>query len=290
MKRILLISLIFISNTVFSWDSTLARYLPLEIGNSWSYVLTVGTSTSIYNVRITGDTVMPNGHKYYKFTDGSYQRLDSTTMNSHKWNYGNDLLFDSLRASLGNGYPSRRFDFTWMNYIDFLNVNYFGTQRLTKRYTYQISLNFFEYNLVQNIGLCFAYRSGYPSGLIYQYEIRGCVIHGVVYGDTSNPTGLTQISNETPKSFSLSQNYPNPFNPTTKIQFSIPSHSHLERAGVRLIIYDALGHEIQTLVNELLQSGTYEVIFDASNFSSGVYYYKLETESFTQTKKMVLIK
>lgn len=102
---------------------------------------------------------------------------------------------------------------------------------------------------------------------------------------TPPPLGINQISSEIPNEFSLSQNYPNPFNPTTNIKFQIPM------AGfVKLIIYDALGKEIQTLVNEQLSPGTYEVDFDGSNQPSGVYFYKLESGTFTETKKMVLVK
>jgi hypothetical protein len=96
-----------------------------------------------------------------------------------------------------------------------------------------------------------------------------------------------------PKSFQLYQNYPNPFNPTTKIKFSIPpSPVTGEGRGevVTLKIYDLLGRKVAALVNEKLSSGTYEVEFDGSNCPSGIYFYKLETESFYQTKRMVLIK
>ncbi len=100
---------------------------------------------------------------------------------------------------------------------------------------------------------------------------------------------LKKISTEIPNNFSLSQNYPNPFNPSTKITFSIPP-SKGARGMTRLIIYDILGREISTLVNEQLQPGTYEVEWDGTNFPSGVYFYKLITSDFTETRKMVLVK
>ena len=88
-----------------------------------------------------------------------------------------------------------------------------------------------------------------------------------------------------PETFSLSQNYPNPFNPTTKLEFGI---SNLE--FVSLKVYDALGKEVKTLVNEIKPAGRYKVEFDGSSLSSGVYYYKIEAGSFVQTKRMVLLK
>jgi hypothetical protein len=94
------------------------------------------------------------------------------------------------------------------------------------------------------------------------------------------------VNNEnTPVSFSLSQNYPNPFNPVTRIKYSI-----IKSDNVSLKIFDPLGVEIKTLVDEKKQPGSYEVEWNASNYPSGVYVYKLVTEDFTESKKMVLIK
>jgi hypothetical protein len=106
----------------------------------------------------------------------------------------------------------------------------------------------------------------------------------------SNPIVEIRNNNDKiPEHFSLSQNYPNPFNPITTIKFAV-APSPLERAGVRLVIYDILGHEITTLVNEQLQPGSYSVTFDASNYPSGVYLYNITTGDFIESKKMVLIK
>jgi len=90
---------------------------------------------------------------------------------------------------------------------------------------------------------------------------------------------------ETPDSYKLSQNYPNPFNPVTLINFAIP-----KTGFVSLKVYDLLGKEVSSLVNETKAAGNYNVMFDASKLSSGIYFYKLETSSFTDTKKMVIIK
>jgi len=114
----------------------------------------------------------------------------------------------------------------------------------------------------------------------------------------SFPIGIKPITSEIPKSFSLSQNYPNPFNPTTKIRFALPPSPQGEGLGARVIVYDILGCEITVLVNEQLKPGTYEVTWDASNFSSGVYFYKLTAwdptlrsgQSYIESKKMVLLK
>lgn len=90
---------------------------------------------------------------------------------------------------------------------------------------------------------------------------------------------------ESPKDFSLLQNYPNPFNPSTVIKYSIPLASF-----VTLKIYDAIGNEISTLVNQIKGAGSYEVNFNAEQLSSGIYYYKLQAGSFIETRKMILLK
>ncbi|MBL1213106.1 MAG: T9SS type A sorting domain-containing protein [Ignavibacteriae bacterium] len=92
--------------------------------------------------------------------------------------------------------------------------------------------------------------------------------------------------------FSLSQNYPNPFNPTTKIKFTIPGSVETfgKTSQVQLKVYDILGNEITTLVNEAKTTGTYEVEFDASNLSSGIYFYQLKSGTYLITKKMLLMK
>ncbi|MCW8804258.1 MAG: T9SS type A sorting domain-containing protein [Ignavibacteriaceae bacterium] len=90
--------------------------------------------------------------------------------------------------------------------------------------------------------------------------------------------------------FQLEQNYPNPFNPTTKIKYTIPSNVKREMINVTLKVYDVLGTDIATLVNEEKTAGSYEVDFYAAGLSSGVYFYKLVTENFSETKKMLLLR
>jgi len=105
--------------------------------------------------------------------------------------------------------------------------------------------------------------------------------------------GFEPINSVIPKQFSLHQNYPNPFNPVTKIQFQIPlSRGVSGGRGVltRIVIYDLLGREVTTLVNEQLKPGSYEVNWDGTGFASGVYFYSLITSDYVETKRMVLVK
>ena len=97
--------------------------------------------------------------------------------------------------------------------------------------------------------------------------------------------GVQNGANTVPTKFALSQNYPNPFNPTTSISYSIPQNSF-----VSLKVFDVLGQEVATLVNEEKSVGNYDVSFDASGIPSGMYFYRLQAGSFIDTKKMVLMK
>lgn len=108
---------------------------------------------------------------------------------------------------------------------------------------------------------------------------------GTILRTTNILTGINHNSNSSPKEFSLSQNYPNPFNPSTKINYSLPKSSF-----VKLMIFDVLGSMVKEVVNSYQPSGNYSVEFDGAKLSSGTYFYTLETDGFTETKKMLMVK
>lgn len=123
---------------------------------------------------------------------------------------------------------------------------------------------------------------------ILWHDVRNGSTNSELYYDfnpTGNTIGVTNISTEIPNAYLLSQNYPNPFNPSTNIKFALPVSGI-----VKLTLFDMLGREIETLVNGNLSAGTYNTDWNASNHSSGVYFYKLITGDFFETKKMILIK
>ncbi|NOS84339.1 MAG: T9SS type A sorting domain-containing protein [Ignavibacteria bacterium] len=105
------------------------------------------------------------------------------------------------------------------------------------------------------------------------------------YYDCSGTIGIEPIGNILPQKYSLEQNYPNPFNPETAIKFSIP-----EKNFTSLRVYDILGKEIAVLVNEELSAGNYIINYNASDLPSGVYFYRLSTDKYTDSKKMIVIK
>jgi len=290
------------------------NYYPLEVGNKWvysGYTLSEGIfgKDFISTVEVLYDTLMPNNKKYsfikrghgLNFDDG-FERVDSFGL---VYQYspsvkGSEFVLEDLEL--------RRFPFDdslfiqskarykLFNAID--SVEYFGkTIRIIKMKEIRY-MSHYEYQLGYGIGLLEVYHS-FDFGYTFS-KLKGAVINGVVYGDT---TIVSVEEFDFPQSFSLSQNYPNPFNPATTIKYSISTPPSLPplskgRAGeglVTLKAYDILGREIQTLVNEHKPPGNYEVEFKASSFGaaglpSGVYFYRLQTENFTDTKKMVLLK
>ena len=138
------------------------------------------------------------------------------------------------------------------------------------------------YSLTQDIGLDSIYYY-FDFGHTYIY-LKGCVINGIVYGDTTT-VGVEDEGKPIVNNFRLEQNYPNPFNPTTHIGFRIANFGF-----VSLKVYDIIGNEIATLVNEEKRAGEYEIEFDATGLPSGIYFYKLKAGGYIETKKMVLIK
>ncbi|MBK8946122.1 MAG: T9SS type A sorting domain-containing protein [Ignavibacteriae bacterium] len=109
-----------------------------------------------------------------------------------------------------------------------------------------------------------------------EYDLIHKTLNGIV--------GVEKVDG-LPTKFTLEQNYPNPFNPTTEINFSIP-----KSGNVTLKVFDAVGQEVATLVNEFKNAANYKVNFNAANLTSGVYFYRLEANDLLQTKKMLLIK
>ena len=128
---------------------------------------------------------------------------------------------------------------------------------------------------------------------VKQTSDNGYVVSGNIDGNLgillvkSDKNGITSVDKtiSTPNKYSLYQNYPNPFNPTTSINFSVP------KSGlVKIKVYDLLGREVATLVNENKPAGNYHMQFNASKLVSGVYFYRMESGSYTQTKKLLLLK
>ncbi len=308
---IILLGITLYGNTsdTYAWDSTAAKYMPLQVGNVWVYNCSaIGMAcncTMIYRYKIISSLVI-NSKMYFIFQQNSFTgncwngcvsstiydslRVDSINGNVYKYsavgcsNTPFEKLQDSLNARQGDTVKNNC-GISQYRYIcnDTSNQIIFGVSRKTKVFSETQFETGYGRGYADGIGIV---SSGYGSIVCSNNStLKGCVINGILYGDTSTVVGINQISSEIPDKFELSQNYPNPFNPTTHIGFRIAKFGL-----VKLIIYDVLGKEIQILVNEQLQPGSYEADWDASAYSSGVYYYKLESGSYMESKKMLMVK
>ena len=134
-----------------------------------------------------------------------------------------------------------------------------------------------------SLNTTFSYKITTPG--TYSYD---CTFHGVLFNMigtiNASSASVTQIGTAV-NSFELKQNYPNPFNPATTINFNIPKSEN-----VRINVYDMLGKEIATLVEERLNAGSYKVKFEGAKYSSGVYFYKISAGEFNSIKRMLLLK
>lgn len=174
------------------------------------------------------------------------------------------------------------YDYKWVYSISFVNqLTGYATGLMSSLFkTTDSGNNWILYNLPTG-------QRGYTSSTFLNDSV-GFIMDASGFLLKTENGGVVNIQlmlSEIPYSFSLHQNYPNPFNPSTKIKFEIPKGSL-----VKLKIYDILGREVAELVNEKLNPGTYEYEWNGINLPSGVYFYKLQSENFVETKRMVLVK
>ncbi|HEY6436972.1 MAG TPA: T9SS type A sorting domain-containing protein [Ignavibacteriaceae bacterium] len=167
------------------------------------------------------------------------------------------------------------FDLCFSSEVDSIaTTSTYGSTPLAPGETRVVSVHFFSDNTVAT-GTC-----QLQAGTFHDPENR--ITHNFIA--TTDPSVSVNESN-LPNSYNLSQNYPNPFNPSTRISYNVG-----DPGLVQLKIFNSLGVEVATLVNEQQYSGNYEVDFNASRLSSGVYFYSLSVNNFTQTRKMILEK
>jgi hypothetical protein len=163
----------------------------------------------------------------------------------------------------------------------------------TKVFVYNVTANSWFYTILNNpnavSNICSGVTAHCVNDTVRIFQPGGYTTVGtanfVVLGCGPTIVGNSTITSNVPSSYSLSQNYPNPFNPVTKIAFSLPKNS-----DVKLVVFDILGREVATLVNDYRTAGTHSIEFNASNLASGVYLYRIEAGDFKDVKRMMLVK
>ena len=231
------------------------------------------TDTLVYKI----DTCLYVYHRYFDFNSGQWinvYRLDGEVGDKWiMWDYSHTGIGPFEMAKIDSIKDVSLFGLnTKLMYMSYFWEYYDGTDTIRLYRLYD--------QLAKGFG--FYFRGG--AELNAQIFLHGCVIAGILYGDTT-VVKVDEIIKEIPLHFELQQNYPNPFNPQTKIKFYLP-----ERTFVKLKVFDLLGNELETLVNKEIESGYHEIIFNASVIPSGIYFYTLQTPTLVQTKKMVLLK
>ncbi len=277
------------------------NFFPMHVGDMWQYMYYDLTDSVMkyFNVSIISDTLI-NGKRYYKrifehldkslfFATNNYYTADSLLSTEYLLDtedYDNDgikyenLLSDSLSAPL------------WQEYTSYFNPYYTDIHYIREEGWYIIgedtllSKRLFSYIsepiYVDKFWIVEMWPEEAPPIIL-----TGAIIDGVHYGTIVD----VEDTETQPQGFALYQNYPNPFNPTTTIKYSIPANAGVETQNfASLRIYNVLGEEITTLVNKYQAPGNYTVQFNASNLSSGVYFYRLQVGNFVSTKKMILMK
>jgi len=279
-------------NYIYAGDGGL--WISSNNGQNWTYS-SVGNGDNVYCITISGDNIFAGTQHY-----GIYL----STNNGQSWVQRglNNQSIHSIAVSGNNIYAG-----TELNGI-YLSTNYGLTWAPTSLTIYLVSSIVITGNnvIAGTYGVWITTNNGsnwvqkndgfntipHVNALLVSnnYLFAATSVHSVWRRPLSEVVGIKEKSNSIPKKYSLYQNYPNPFNPVTKIKFDIPQNVNGKTLDVKLLVYDILGKEITTLVNEQLQAGTYEVTFDGGNLQSGVYFYQLRAGNYTETKKLILMK
>ncbi|MCF8242996.1 MAG: T9SS type A sorting domain-containing protein [Melioribacteraceae bacterium] len=285
---------------------------PLHVGDLWQY--TYSGNESVAEQRVVKDTIINNTRYYYKTYGEFYnwERYDTISSTTYKLDvedldndgyYNDELLVDSLSIEEYIEYYS--YKYSWRGSI----FNHGAPSKTIVKDTYwgiifgdSVTIKKVEYldeflivDIADAYGEVWSMLEGMPTYL------TGAIINGIEYGNIVS----VKFDAQNKSDFISVQNYPNPFNSSTKIQYSIPNTVGDENLpagwqGVRpqmitMKIYDILGHQVATLVNEKQTPGSYEVEFNGSNLPSGVYFaqfiYKtMGKETYSKTITIVLLK
>jgi len=284
-------SFAIIGNNIFA--GSFGLYLSTNNGANWTQIAL--NETGVYSLATSGNNIFAGtGYGVYLSSNNGANWTQTALNNQPVWSLaisGNNIIAGTwygICCSTNNGanWTQTAVNNTTVasfavnaNNI-FAGADYGGVYLSTNN-----GLNWIQRNQGFGIVPCV-----YALLIANGYVFAGISGSSVWRRNLNEAIGIKNISLEIPSSFSLSQNYPNPFNPSTNIRYTIPSNVKGKMSNVKLVVFDILGKEIATLVNEKQNAGTYEAIFDGSGLTSGFYFYRLTCDDFSETRKMVLIK
>jgi len=286
-----------ILKTVGDTESDLNFY-PLDIGNYWEYEAMNGPNPygffePLYSLLVNGDTTLANGNnykilerKYFNSSSRSYsyERIDSLDGSVYCFDVKNNVEFkiDSLFANPGDtiaassfGAPSTTGGIVCR---EIKSSNLFDEVFMVKEFEDNSTVPGKIYSLAKGLGKIYDWTY---EGNFWIERLTYAKIQGKEYGE------IVGVKNENniPRDLALHQNYPNPFNPETLIEYDLSKSSN-----IKLKIFNLLGEEIVTLIDDFNSAGKYKISFNAAHLTSGVYFYSLITEEKVLTKKMILLR
>jgi hypothetical protein len=267
----------------------------VQPGNRWDFVESwfdgLGNGESETVIYVASSDILLNGKYYHKVRPyyqlfPEYFRVDSAGIWVYSTECSQEWLYYSYSAPVGEEYLIPLVNCDTLESAGIMRKEIDTTGVFFGKTTRLMSFSFvpplgdgYWITISPDFGFT-GYSSFFYIGSIYK-SLRGCVINEVVYGTLLSADEDMHI----PEKFILNQNYPNPFNPSTTISFGIPV-----REKVQILVYDVLGREVSTLVNEEKPAGEHSVSFDAAGLASGMYYYRIRAGEFSETRKMLLIK
>ncbi len=272
-----------------TYDS-LHTFYPLEVGNVWQYKVANIVEDQTVNkgydfMKVLSDTIIGDNICFKVETVGWFDTIKYQIYDSLKGSIVSYLLDEEAISFKLNSMNNECWPYemgseicnrgTYLESIfdEEKPVIYFSQGGYNSKY----------FHLAKDFGTVWmSYDISWISRDIWYYDLVYAKIGGIEYGT------FVSVENEDsshPIDYFLSQNYPNPFNPSTRINYSLPHSSK-----VTLKVYDILGNEIKTLVNKEQNAGIYEVEYDSKGLSSGIYFYRIVTDEFSETKKMILMR
>jgi hypothetical protein len=268
------------------------EYYPMHIGDKWEYTTKdfrdwwTPPEVSVSKIEISGDTLMPNGHryfiiaKYYLKQFISYQRIDTLNKEVKYYCPCNNLPDDEAVAYNLDYNPD-----TTMIWINSFGHAFKITHHDSSEYSSYPHIVYFSDSLVasaevlvKNLGLFYSWAS--EGGFGYD-SLTAAIIDGRRWGVSS----LANKHAIQPSQYCLYQNFPNPFNSETTIQFFLPIKSK-----VTIELFNLRGQEIDFIVNSVYPQGLHQISLDSRNLNSGIYYYRFFTGTFVSVKKLIVLK